>query len=310
MATELTLNSVVKMILVLVIAILLIMAFINPITKVYKSFTSLGKSESNELYLEKQACTEKIDSGKDINDCALVVAGLSLKEEAPIVAESWLRKQIELTNDQTLLGDCFIFARDELYPESKDWAGAMETYDLLYAKLRQISPGDVILDQIIFEKTFANIYLITNEKETTLTVEKYSLLKSLSNQAMELYAKNKYEDKYILSSCSWSKPVIHTESLPGAPNIKEYSTTICGELRNSLKYACFSSEKGCVSCSGINSCENYDKTSCVYDPCKITGCHQTESGCSSLAQKKSDEPSSTANPTPTPAAPTPTPVIP
>lgn len=96
----------------LLVIFALYLAFFPLIKKQVNIFMGFGEEEPEALTKLKEACNEKQTSG-----CALEVARKTLEAgENPLVAESWLRKEIEFTDNEAMLRECFEFTKDTLLP--------------------------------------------------------------------------------------------------------------------------------------------------------------------------------------------------
>ena len=275
----------VKMILVIVV-VLVLLAIPANIQKVSKIFGSLGE-ESDKMVKLRALCNQRYDDKEDLQGCGLDMAIATLEAgEVPIIAESWLRKEIELTRSTKILEECFNFARDTLYPSSKDWVGAIETYNLLSEKLQSkeldLAKDDaqinVNIDDIkkIYEQlgitaggsSVRNKQLLENNRET---------FDKLFKESLTLYYKNKMDDKLILSDCNKIYDSTSTDD-------RSKERDACNIFsRASLKYGCFLKEIGeCISCyyyalesldPKIDICSGYfNEGSCKADPCNIGYC--------------------------------------
>ena len=132
-------------VLVLAIAMIIILFVIGiaPLKAAYQTLTSVGDSESIQLTQEKDACNKIYE--KDANakgDCALGVAALLIDQNGDYFqAHAFLMKQIKNSaSTQTNYEEALKLAK-ELYPKSKDWAGAVEFY---YALLDRVPTAEVV----------------------------------------------------------------------------------------------------------------------------------------------------------------------
>jgi hypothetical protein len=104
---------------------------IEPIKKVVDSFRSIGETEDSKVTELKNSCNQQYKEG-----CALDVAKALIQTGgSSFEAQSWLRKEIQSTDNKKLLNEVLSYAQTTLYPTSQDWEGATETYALLGSKL-------------------------------------------------------------------------------------------------------------------------------------------------------------------------------
>ncbi len=93
--------------------------------------TFLSVTEPKELTSLKEACEKQQTDG-----CALEIAKITIEEDQnPLIAESWLKKEITFTNDEEILRQCFDFAKDTLIPLLKyDKESITTIYGMLKTK--------------------------------------------------------------------------------------------------------------------------------------------------------------------------------
>ena len=301
-------------ILTLVIAMIIILFVIgiNPIRSAYNVLTSVDDSETLKLTQKKDECNKVYEKDENTRgDCALEVVALLLDQTGDYFqAHAFLMRQIKNSaSTQTNYEEALRLAK-ELYPKSKDWAGALEFYTYL-SEQRSNSLSSGTLEEVSFEKTFSEIYLLESKyaQRTTIEDTDYQKLVLLSKEALIQYNKNpqKYQDREIQPNCEWSKFISYEDG-------RSQGFSNCVDLRHTLLYSCFQGpELRCLSCKDIVSCDKYpDSTSCSSDPCGLKNCAVSQSGsCSVNTISSSQNPQSpsqqpTPTPVPVPAA-TPTP---
>ena len=105
------------------------------IRKAYEPFASLGEPEPPELTVARDSCNLKIKKDESLRGCALEVAEKSLEaRQAAIIAEKWLRIEIEHFPDETTLREAFNLAKNQIYPKLQDPQREKETYELILAQ--------------------------------------------------------------------------------------------------------------------------------------------------------------------------------
>lgn len=277
-------NDLTKAVLTLVLIIVLL--FIpTKLYGAYKSLQSLGQPENGTLIQLKDDCTNKIDSNQDSGRCALDIAEKSVSAgESPLIAESWLRKQIDGTQDETILKEAFDFAKNKLYPAMKNPLSEKQTYELIASKTTssdfktQLKNEEV--NVLIAEAK--RIYALTDFTEIRSNLPQ---LKSVLKEAVNTYNQNKnsIDDKQILNpynarnACSG---LTLYYAIPAPSDAKEACSTAA---RATLAYGCFyyGASYACESCyyypSNSNpeadACSGYDnKQACEADACNKGSC--------------------------------------
>lgn len=284
--SEETAGKATKLIIVLVLIVVLYIAIIQPlIAKYYPLLKSFGEEESTGLTDLKESC-----EANQVERCALNVAIGTLGEgESPIIAESWLRKEIKFSDSQSVLKDCLDFAK-KLYAQSNDWAGAIETYDLLYEKLHT---EDVLIAQAdartgIEIQNIAYLYGgLKSFQDPSSGLNSFDIFSKNKEQIKEdlfdmliLYKKypGKIADKQIIDKngkiCNFFSI---TDSISPTDEVNKF--IICTQFsRASIKYGCYhvpgSYGGTCLSCANFKGdCTNYgDSYSCETDPCDVGDC--------------------------------------
>ncbi|MEK6886670.1 MAG: hypothetical protein AABW88_02450 [Nanoarchaeota archaeon] len=195
--------------LLAVILIIVLLFVPSKIREVYNVFTGIGNEESFALTKLRADCTALIDNNEPIDRCALEVAEETLKAKGDaIIVEKWLRIQIE-KGEEKYLKESLEFGRTALYSVSKDWVGALETYNLIYNRWTgdevQLAIDEVNIN-INIDKTFT-IYDEMHLSESgahafnrAVITQNSNLLENSLKGAVKLYQKNKEKlpDKPLL----------------------------------------------------------------------------------------------------------------
>ncbi len=196
--------------LLAVILILVLLFIPAKIRDIYNVFKGSGEEESFALTKLRADCTKLVDNEESIERCALDVAEETLKaKEDSIIAERWLRIQIR-QGSSIHLRDSLDFGKNKLYPASKDWAGAVETYNLMYEKWNgeevqlAIDDAQANLDVSNVFKVYDSIKLGSGDYNFNwnLLVQNSNLLETNLKDAVRLYQKNmgKISDIPLLKS--------------------------------------------------------------------------------------------------------------
>lgn len=269
---------------VFIIAILYI-GFFPLIKKAVGPIMDFGGEEPEALTKLKADC-EKYQEENDrrAEGCALEVAKAVLEAgENPLIAESWLRKEISFTNNNAVLQEAFEFAK-EFYASSKIYGGGYETYNLFLGKLN----NEIVQPEINYVTTMsiyqgANTISDSTQLRQFLTNNKEQL-KYLLGQLKSSY-KPETQDRNLLNDfggCNILYSKLQKDSyLAKHPEDDVAPGRACSSLsRASIKYGCFLNKPGeCISCyyyslesldPKIDICSGYKTVvSCEADSCNV-----------------------------------------
>ncbi len=274
----------------LFLLVVLIFVGINPLYSAFKSFLSIGQLENPEVAQLKQQCDDYVNIHGATDGCALNVAAKIVETNGDLfVAQSFLKKEIESTNDQKILNKCFEFARDDLYPKSKDWEGALGIYNELFDKLKT---RDVMIAK---DEAQLNVYI--NQVSQIYSKLKYPVssrddygananflavnqeLVPTIKKALKLYNGNKEKLNVEQFYFNDYKGDDVCNALYAATGAQDNACNIYA--RASLDYGCFRQAGLCKSCTsyhkaGVDACSGYDsEDACKTDPCNAGDCSWT-----------------------------------
>lgn len=290
----------------LAVFLIIVLLFIpSKIRDVYDVFKGVGE-EPGDLTKLRADCTALIDNNEPIDRCALEVAEETLKaKEDSIMVEKWLRLQIE-KGEEKYLKESLDFGRTNLYPTSKDWVGAVETYNLIYGRWNS-DEVQLAIDEATINVDVDKIFKVYGELRPSgsgeyefnknLLNKNYELLKSSLKDAAKIYQKNK--DK--IADVSLLKPEETCNTKYGSTNLW---LPACNYLsRVSLGVGCYLDaaepanpsnpvEGTCKSCfyyeleslaQDVDVCSGYhNKETCEADPCDKSSCKWMGNSCEAV----------------------------
>lgn len=270
---------------VLAVILILVLLFVPAkIKDVYNIFMGIGtEQEPSELTKLRAECTKLVDNNEPIDRCALEVAEKTLEaKEDVIIAEKWLRIQIE-KGSSDYLKECLEFAKTKLYQTFlKDYKSAIETYSLIVSKSNDESFNSQIINYVaeLCVQTIQGLYSVKTSAEVKTNMP---LIEPLLKDTISFYEKYKdaLQDKQILGDPKSADGCKLNNYIWYALSSSEKKRACSTVARATLSTGCYyysSPYYNCMSCnfykqSTTDVCSGYgDEESCKADVCEKDDC--------------------------------------